>query len=327
MTRRHPVDAADVETTATEHEMAILPLTIGCVLLLALVLLWFFGERWRPMRRSTWRLMREGGVRRVLNGDFFHAYVYSRWSNQYIGLAINRLFPRLNSSSNDRRWADRYHGKVLTSEQAAAIVTLKRTIPLQDLEQIIPYTTARNIVLSGPPDIVVYECPCRQTRSNPCSPTLVCMVIGQPFADFIAEHNPASSRRIDRDEALALLRSEHERGHIHAAYFKDVMLNRLFAICNCCRCCCGGIEAMVEHGVPMLSASGYVAQVDASRCASCGACVPVCPFGAIGMDGGARVSLDVCMGCGVCTSRCPNGALTLERDKRKGTPLDVRVLS
>lgn len=307
--------------------MKTLLLIIGCALILPLLLLWLFGERWRPIMPSTRRLLREGGVRRVLNGDFFHAYVYSRWSNQYIGLAVNRLFPRLSPSPGDRRWADRYHGKVLTPRQAAAVVTLTRTIPLQDLEQIVPYKTARNIVLSGPPDIVVYDCPCRRARPDPCGPTLVCMVIGQPFADFVAEHNPRSSRRIDRDEALALLRSEHERGHIHAAYFKDVMLDRFFAICNCCACCCGGIEAMTKRGVPMLSASGYAARVDRSRCDACGACVSVCPFGAMGMDGTAHVSPDACMGCGVCTSRCPNEALALERDARKGTPLDVRLLS
>jgi ferredoxin len=322
-----PADATAAETSAIGHEMAIAVLIFGVVLVFALLLLWLFGERWRPMRRSTWRLMREGGIRRVCNGDFFHAYVYGRWSNQYIGYAINRLFPRLNPSPHDRRWADKYHGKVLTPEQAAAIVTLKQTIPLQDLEQVIPYATARSIVLSGPPDIVVYECPCRSARPDPCRPTLVCMVIGQPFADFIREHNPASSRSIDREEALALLRSEHERGHIHAAYFKDVMLDRFFAICNCCRCCCGGIEAMEKHGVPMLSASGYAVRVDVTRCESCGACASVCPFSAMRMNGKAYVSLDACMGCGVCTSRCPNGALALERDERKGIPLDVRLLS
>jgi hypothetical protein len=38
-------------------------------------------------------------------------------------------------------------------------------------------------------------------------------------------------------EALDLLRAEHERGHLHSAWFKDVMLNRFYAICNCCKCC------------------------------------------------------------------------------------------
>jgi hypothetical protein len=38
------------------------------------------------------------------------------------------------------RWlAQRYRGKVLTHEYARQIVTLNRGIPLQDLEQIVPF--------------------------------------------------------------------------------------------------------------------------------------------------------------------------------------------
>jgi ferredoxin len=153
------------------------------------------------------------------------------------------------------------------------------------------------------------------------------MIVGQPFVDFILEHNPHTSRRIDRTEALELLRAEHGRGHIHAAYFKDVMLGRFFAICNCCACCCGGIEAMVRHGVPMLTSSGYVARVDEASCRGCSICVDVCPFGAIQGDGAPRVEWEKCMGCGVCVGRCPDEALSLVRDERKGMPLDARLMS
>ena len=152
------------------------------------------------------------------------------------------------------------------------------------------------------------------------------MVIGKPFTDFILEHNPGSSRRLTQDEALALLREEHERGHIHTAYFKDACLDRFYAICNCCPCCCGGIQAM-RGNVPMVCASGYVARIDAAHCAACGTCADACPFDAIQVNGTAVVDWELCMGCGVCTSQCPNGLITLERDERKGIPLDVRALS
>jgi hydrogenase maturation factor HypF (carbamoyltransferase family) len=45
-------------------------------------------------------------------------------------------------------------------------------------------------------------------------------------------------------------------------YYKDAMLGRFYAICNCCSYCCGAMQAH-QHGMPMLASSGHVAQVDA----------------------------------------------------------------
>ncbi|MCJ7704099.1 MAG: 4Fe-4S binding protein [Desulfobacterales bacterium] len=239
---------------------------------------------------------------------------------------MNHIIPRLGIGG--RKWlANHYHGKVLTPDQAEAIITLSRDIPLKDLEQIIPYPMARDLVLKGPVDVAVFQCGCRQIRSNPCQPIQVCMVIGQPFVDFILEHHRTSSRRLSQSEALELLRQEHERGHLHSAWFKDVMLNRFYAICNCCKCCCGGIEAMVKYGAPTMVPSGYVAQINETDCVACGDCVDACPFGALSLNGVAKLNWEKCMGCGVCVGKCPNKTVTLVRDERKGVPLDVRLLA
>jgi ferredoxin len=153
------------------------------------------------------------------------------------------------------------------------------------------------------------------------------MVIGQPFVDFILEHHPKTSRRLTQTEALDLLKAEHDRGHLHSAWFKDAMLNRFYAICNCCKCCCAGIQAMVQFGVPNLAPSGYIAHVDENSCEACGTCEKVCPFNAINVNGTAVVKWEACMGCGICVGQCPNESLSLVRDERKGLPLDVRLLN
>jgi ferredoxin len=153
------------------------------------------------------------------------------------------------------------------------------------------------------------------------------MVIGQPFVDFVLEHNPHSSRRITQAEALELLQAEHERGHVHSAWFKDACLDRFYSICNCCKCCCGGIEAMTKYGVAMMAPSGYVAQIDEYLCTACGTCAETCPFGALSVEETSILDWEKCMGCGVCVEKCPEGAISLERDERKGTPLDVRLLA
>ncbi|MDZ7579704.1 MAG: 4Fe-4S binding protein [Deltaproteobacteria bacterium] len=293
---------------------------------MAALILWLYGEHWRPLRLSTWRFMREAGIRRFLDFSALHAYVYGRWIKEYIYLLINHILPRLKPRGK-KWWSDRYHGKVVTQEQAEAIITIDQNIPLRDLEQIIPYPMARDLVLKGPPDVAVIQCGCRQARDNPCKPVQVCMVIGQPFVDFMLEHHPQTSRRLTQVEALELLKAEHKRGHLHSAWFKDAMLDRFYAICNCCKCCCGGIEAMVKYGAPMLAASGYVAQVDETLCEACATCVDTCPFDSIQVNGLVIVNWETCMGCGVCVGQCPNEAMSLIRDERKGIPLDVRLLS
>jgi ferredoxin len=288
---------------------------------------WLFGERGRLMQPSSRAFAHLLGTRGLANLGGLHGYVYGRWTNQYMAALIHFVFPALGARG--RAWLhERYHAKVLTQEQAEAIVALDHDLPLQDLEQVIPYPTARDIVLNGPPDVTVFECACRHARANPCQPTQVCMAVGQPFADFVAEHNPDSSRRVSQAEALELLRAEHERGHLHSAWFRDVCLDRFYAICNCCKCCCGGVESMVKYGSGVMASSGYVAQVDASLCNGCERCVRACPFGALGLsDDVCAVDWHKCMGCGVCTAQCRDGAISLVRDEQKGVPLDVRTLA
>ena len=289
------------------------------VLFVGLLVLWLFGERWRFFRPSTRSMLGEGGS--------LHGYVYGRWTNQYIHVLINWLMPRAKSGG----WtslSDHYHGKVLTQEEAEAVVSAKKDIPLRDLEQIIPYPAARNLVLKGPPEVVVYECGCRHARAKSCQPTQVCMIIGKPFTDFILEHNPHSSRRLTQAEALELLRAEHERGHLHSAWFKDACLDRFYAICNCCKCCCGGIEAMTKYGIRMMTSSGYVAEVNQELCNLCEACVDACPFEALSAnEKGLERNWEACMGCGVCVEKCPLEAISLVRDDKKGIQLDVRALA
>ncbi|MBM3745557.1 MAG: 4Fe-4S dicluster domain-containing protein [Acidobacteria bacterium] len=291
-------------------------LLIVAALVVGALVLWIVGERGRLLLGSTRRFFREGGR--------LHGYVYGRWTRQYIDVLLNRL----PANPKATHWlADRYHGKVLTHDHATALVGSDKDVPLQDLDQVVPYPVARNLVLKGPPDVAVYECVCRHARESHCQPTQVCMVIGQPFVDFVLEHHPDTARRLNQQEALELLADEHQRGHVHAAWFKDAMLDRFYAICNCCKCCCAGIQQM-RLGTPMMTPSGYVAEHKSDLCGECGTCVEACPFNALSMDGARpRLDFEKCLGCGVCEVKCPNQAVALVRDERKGIPLDVRALA
>jgi ferredoxin len=228
--------------------------------------------------------------------------------------------------------ADGYHGKVVRLDDARQLVTLEEEISLKCPEQVIPYPRARDIIMRNPDHIVALDCPCRSVRENPCKPVDVCLVIGEPFASFIVDHLPGRARRITQERAAEILREESERGHVHHAFFKDAMLERFYAICNCCSCCCGALQAY-EHGTPMLASSGYVSRVDPENCTACETCVDNCQFHAISIvdgngsaEGWAVVDEEACMGCGVCESLCEWEAAVLVRDPSKGDPLEIRSL-
>lgn len=152
------------------------------------------------------------------------------------------------------------------------------------------------------------------------------MIVGEPFASFVAEHHPRRSRRINSEEAVEILHSEEERGHVHHAFFKDAMLGRFYAICNCCACCCGAMGAH-HHGTPMLASSGYISIVDEDLCIGCGDCNEYCQFFALSLlDGHAVVDASSCMGCGVCVTHCTQEAISLQRDSTRGEPLEIMKL-
>ena len=214
------------------------------------------------VKPSTAALIREG--RRTPGysfWDWLHGYVYGRWTYLYIGIGTGEhwlaktftpwikrlagLLPQreLEPGEKPATFADTYHGKVVPLDAATRLVMVNEDIRLTDLEKVIPYAKARDIILQNPSHILALECPCRSARPNPCLPLDVCLIVGDPFASFVEEHHPRRSRRITPEEAVAIIRAEDERGHVHHAFFKDAMLGRFYAICNCCECCCGALQA------------------------------------------------------------------------------------
>lgn len=288
--------------------------------------------------------------------DWVHGYVYGRWVYTYIAIGIGEhpaahparhILKRLSRAT---RWiqgwlpfqreshsaqangglkhtvADTYHGKVVPLQAARQLVEVGEPVRLQNLEKVIPFDRARDLILMNPDHIVVLDCPCRSARPNPCLPLDVCLIVGEPFASFVSDHHPERTRWISQTEAVQILQEEDDRGHVHHAFFKDAMLGRFYAICNCCACCCGAMQAQ-RSGSPMLISSGYIAVVDEDACVGCGTCADLCQFDALSMPAFTTVvDAQTCMGCGICVNHCPQEALALERAPERGEPLELCTL-
>ncbi|MFZ5452600.1 MAG: FAD-dependent oxidoreductase [Thermodesulfobacteriota bacterium] len=73
-------------------------------------------------------------------------------------------------------------------------------------------------------------------------------------------------------------------------------------------------RAAVVLSQDSIHAGGVVAQIDATKCVGCQACVGVCPFGAINFNEAedvCEVNQALCKGCGTCAANCPSECITL----------------
>lgn len=62
--------------------------------------------------------------------------------------------------------------------------------------------------------------------------------------------------------------------------------------------------------------------INSDRCGYCGACVSVCPVGAIELTETRLLISEACMDCGLCLAACPVGALqSPDKAEAKGVPL------
>lgn len=285
-------------------------------------------------------------------GDFYSAYVYLKHVQHFahhvkgmcgiksvkpeevldpgIEEMLQALVQRISEKAMDRDTST-YHQKIVKLSDALQLITQKTDLCLRTPEQVVPYKQAKDIVLQNPGSIALGECACRATSENPClpPPMEVCLLVGDPHASFIAEHN-AKFRKISQEEAVDVVQKAHDMGLVHCAEFKKDVGRRFIALCNCCSCCCLGVQMWNALGgaIPFIAPSGYVAEVG-EACSGCGECVGACKFNAIEMEEDRErptINLAKCMGCGVCETACPADAITLRREPSKGEPLDLAEL-
>jgi Fe-S-cluster-containing hydrogenase component 2 len=229
----------------------------------------------------------------------------------------------------------RYHAKVLSSEDTRKIFTLDEDVRIEgeDNKRVIPYRYANSILFREPDFIAVMDCPCKKANGADQEDLSSCIAVGRGVASFWLEHcakyNP---RKITQSEALSIIDRLRKRGHINQAFLKVATGGSTSVICNCRPDTCVSLQATrmvrgLDPGLSMTAASGYSVRHDPDKCVLCRRCEKICGFGAIAFVNGQRVyESETCLGCELCAEQCIHNALSLFVDPDKPLPLDLDAL-
>ena len=202
-----------------------------------------------------------------------------------------------------------------------------KVVPIgESIDQTVTVAPNEEIrkIIERVPIYAVGDCFCRTILAKrKCNkPVDVCMIVGwgQELENLI---DNGEYRRVSLEQILDKL----EQIDKHALVSQLVFFpndQTFYNICNCCGCCCVGIQALKKFSTPIIVGSPFYAKIDPEKCIGCLKCKNErCNFDAIKkvrLNGEikAEVVTERCYGCGLCASKkygCPEGAITLFRRK------------
>ncbi len=189
-----------------------------------------------------------------------------------------------------------------------AVRVIPVNLSVQPETQILAFDDIRHIVTHAR-NLAVTPCSCRVIDGRCGKPVEVCVQIDKA-ADYALERG--TGRKLEKEEALALLKKCEEEGLIHVSDNKRAPGH---VICNCCSDCCLNWPSVRTGLGKFVVPSRFRAEIDPDRCTACETCLGRCYFDALVMEGEggkAAVRPEKCMGCGLCLVTCPTEAVTLK---------------
>ena len=181
----------------------------------------------------------------------------------------------------------------------AKIDTQSQVLAFDDVKESID--SARNLAVT--------RCSCR-VIDGACGKDLEVCIQFDKAADYALERG--TGRKLEKDEAMEMLRRCEEEGLIHVGDNRRTVGH---VICNCCNDCCMNWPSVRGGQGKWVLPSRFYAVVDAGLCSACETCLERCYFDAISLQGEndtALVDDQKCMGCGLCLVTCPDEALSLK---------------
>jgi len=231
-------------------------------------------------------------------------YVIGIWEFQ-----VNRLDPDLVRDMDEYLDTLLMRGSWRRTPQLRTVPVMQ-AIPVR--REILAHERAEDMVL-GHDRFLIAPCICRRGglwRGQGCGKLEdACLILGGGVEYY--EQN-GMGRRIDRDEALAILKRADAEGLV----LQPSNAKRIANICMCCGCCCGVLRTIKKHPRPAeFVSSPFRVSFEASACEDCGVCLTRCPMDALrrGAEGKIELAPERCIGCGLCVSTCSGKSLVLVR--------------
>jgi ferredoxin len=177
-----------------------------------------------------------------------------------------------------------------------------------DISQWILPTEQVLSILEKSESFALSNCICRTHYKRCKHPVEACFVINDQAKKDVKKGN---ARYITIEEAFKVIKHANESGLVHLSIYRPD--HELYAICNCCPCCCHDLQLLLKHGKDRIVChADFVSSTDTSLCSHCGECEKMCYFRARKLvDCELRYEQDDCYGCGLCVSICSTDAISM----------------